>query len=66
MNMSVDQQLRYAGEIPPAAQLPLLLWRAPKRRPYRRRGRFLYWPEEKPGVKLFNDNNYSAVVLGRC
>ena len=62
----VSETLRFAGEIPPAAQLPLILWAPRPKCPYRRRGRFLHWPEEKPGVRLFIEEGYSAVALGRC
>lgn len=66
LNPTLNANLQMVGEIPPAAQLPLILWRQPKRRIRRRRGRFLHWPEEKPGIRLFNANGYSSVALGRC
>lgn len=59
--------LAAAGSVPPPAQLPLI--RAlypPRRRGYRKRGRFLHYPEERWGVKLFPSDGYSAVALGRC
>lgn len=33
---------------------------------YRKRGRFLHYPEEKSGLALFPSSGYSAVALGRC
>lgn len=64
--MNIVESVRYAGEIPPAAQLPMILWTPRRRRSYRRRGRFLFYPEELSGTGLFPKDGYSPVALGRC
>lgn len=59
--------INFSGEVPPVAQLPAILGMYPKpRRGRKRRGRFLHYPEERPGVKLFLSEGYSALCLGRC
>lgn len=56
--------IKFAGEVPPASQLPLILWTPRKRRRYRR-PRFRMFPEELT-APLFTDTNYSALTIGRC
>ena len=65
---TTHESIRYAGEIPPVSQLPLILNIYPRRRRLkRRRGRFLHFPEEQPGMWMFPKDDYSFLCGGgRC